>query len=580
MSNHYLPLHQKYRPQRFDDLVGQELIATTLKQALISKKIAPAYLFCGPRGTGKTSSARILAKSLNCLNGDQPTISPCGSCNLCKAISNGNALDVIEIDAASNTGVDNIRDLIEKSKFAPVQARWKVYVIDECHMLSTAAFNALLKTLEEPPTRVVFILATTDPQRLLATIVSRCQRFDFRQISLENLIQHLQVIADKEEIRIDEESISLIAKRSQGGLRDAQSLLDQLSLLTQPLTIESVWEFLGEVPEEKLLDLTCSITNNDPVRLLKTSKEMLDNGNEPMAILQGLTSILRDLIIQITSSKHQYLCTISKESIPRLEEVASQTNLEKALQWQLHLKGAETQLRHSAQPRLWLEVILLGMLAKQVEKTGEVKKDLLPRKFKQQEKSLSIDTHEKKNPIDKDMNDTYESPIEKTDEAINPSVPSQNIKEIWEEILAQIELPSTRMLLSQQAELIHLSENQVEIRVSNNWLGMIQSRKKVLEKSILKVLGDSRQIILSSQQVTAKPIESRVEKDKNVNVNNQQLIVKKEIKNTDSKINSNYSKNDLTKNYKKNPDYDNNIDSSTEQFANFFNGEIITVEED
>ena len=202
MITTYEPLHHKYRPTSFDELVGQDPIKSTLKQALISDRIAPAYIFSGPRGTGKTSSARILAKSLNCLKSEKATTTPCGQCELCKGISSGNALDVIEIDAASNTGVENIRELIERSRFAPAKARWKVYVIDECHMLSTAAFNALLKTLEEPPRQVVFILATTDPQRVLPTILSRCMRFDFRRIGLHDLESHLISIAKKEEIDI------------------------------------------------------------------------------------------------------------------------------------------------------------------------------------------------------------------------------------------------------------------------------------------------------------------------------------------------------------------------------------------
>src|SRR4028118_2088039 len=194
----YQPLHLKYRPKNLQELVGQDTIKTTLTNAITSDKIAPAYLFTGPRGTGKTSSARILAKSLNCVNHDKPTPQPCGICDVCQGITKGYSLDVIEIDAASNTGVDNIREIIERAQYAPIQCRYKVYVIDECHMLSVAAFNALLKTLEEPPERVVFVLATTDPQRVLPTIISRCQRFDFRRIPLDALVQHLRKIASIE----------------------------------------------------------------------------------------------------------------------------------------------------------------------------------------------------------------------------------------------------------------------------------------------------------------------------------------------------------------------------------------------
>ena len=239
----YEPLHHKYRPQTFAQLAGQEAIAQTLMNAINQEKIVPAYLFCGPRGTGKTSSARILAKSLNCQKSDRPTSEPCGVCEVCRSITNGSALDVIEIDAASNTGVDNIREIIEKAQFAPVKCRYKVYVIDECHMLSTAAFNALLKTLEEPSPRVIFVLATTDPQRVLPTIISRCQRFDYRRIPLDAMVKHLQEIASKEEIDVTSEAISLIGQLANGGMRDAQTLLDQIKFIIRYHTPERVWGF-------------------------------------------------------------------------------------------------------------------------------------------------------------------------------------------------------------------------------------------------------------------------------------------------------------------------------------------------
>ena len=333
MSPDYQPLHHKYRPQRFDDLVGQVSIVKTLKQALITNRIAPAYLFSGPRGTGKTSSARILASSLNCLKSEKATIEPCGICNLCKEISKGTALDVIEIDAASNTGVDNIRELIEKAQFAPVQARWKVYVIDECHMLSSAAFNALLKTLEEPPLRTVFVLATTDPQKLLQTILSRCQRFDFRRIPTNLLINHLDMIAKEEKIEIDKESIKLIAERSEGGLRDAESLLDQLSLLEPPIKLSSIYELLGEVPENELINLTYSLANNDPTKLLKICRKLIDNGKEAINILQGLTSILRDLVIIKALPNESSLCNISDESFIALKTIVENLSMDHILNW-------------------------------------------------------------------------------------------------------------------------------------------------------------------------------------------------------------------------------------------------------
>ncbi len=358
----YEPLHHKYRPQTFRGLVGQDAIATTLGNAIRQRRIAPAYLFSGPRGTGKTSSARILAKSLNCIKGDLPTEDPCGVCEVCRAIAQGSAMDVIEIDAASNTGVDNIREIIERAQFAPVQCRYKVYVIDECHMLSTAAFNALLKTLEEPPAHVVFVLATTDPQRVLPTIISRCQRFDFRRIPLEAMVGHLMAIAEKESIDVTEEAVRLVAQVSQGGLRDAESLLDQLSLLDGQVTVDRVWDLVGAVPERDLLALAEAIAADDATRVLDDARHLMDRGREPLIVLQNLASFYRDLLIAKTAPDRPDLVALTPPTWQRLCAFVQSLDLGVILRAQQHLRASEGQVKNTTQPRLWLEVTLLGLL--------------------------------------------------------------------------------------------------------------------------------------------------------------------------------------------------------------------------
>ena len=358
----YEPLHHKYRPQTFAQLVGQEAIATTLSNALRQQRIAPAYLFTGPRGTGKTSSARILAKSLNCSESDVPTAAPCGVCEICQMIAKGSALDVIEIDAASNTGVDNIRELIERAQFAPVQCRYKVYIIDEVHMLSTAAFNALLKTLEEPPARVVFVLATTDPQRVLPTIISRCQRFDYRRIPLDAMVQHLTAIAQNEGIDVSAEAVELVAQIAQGGLRDAESLLDQLSLLDGQITVERVWDLVGAVPERDLLVLVQAIAQDDGTAVLDQARHLMNRGREPLIVLQNLASFYRDLLIAKTASDRRDLVTLTQPTWNQLCEFAQSLEIQTILHGQQHLRESEVQVKNTTQPRLWLEITLMGLL--------------------------------------------------------------------------------------------------------------------------------------------------------------------------------------------------------------------------
>ncbi len=488
----YEPLHHKYRPQIFADLVGQEAIATTLTNAICQEKIAPAYLFTGPRGTGKTSSARILAKSLNCLASKVPTEKPCGVCEVCKAIANGSALDVIEIDAASNTGVDHIRELIERAQFAPVQCRYKVYLIDECHMLSVSAFNSLLKTLEEPPNSVVFILATTDPQRVLPTIISRCQRFDFRRIAIDAMVKHLRKIAFKENINIAPEAVHLVAQVAQGGLRDAESLLDQLSLLSGQVTVERVWDLVGSCSEPDLITLLQAIAQNNPEAVLDCAHIIMDRGREPLAVLQNLAGFYRDLLIAKTAPHRHDLVALTPLTWMELCEKAKSWDTVTILTGQQHLAKSEVQIKNTTQPRLWLEVTLLGLLPsanseqrtvlsiQPVQGTSQHSKPRLESITAQQltDHPSSIPSEAKDDKETQTKSPSQQPPVDGNHSEPSPatSQPAEtnahqtNLEQDWQLFLSHLRPPSTQILLRQHGCLLAFEEQQAYIGIRTDAL--------------------------------------------------------------------------------------------------------------
>lgn len=351
----YLALYRKWRPQVFEDIIGQDHITRTLKNAVKSGRVSHAYLFCGPRGTGKTSAAKILAKALNCEKGPTPT--PCNECHLCQGINRARVMDVQEIDAASNRGIDEIRELRDKVRYGSAQTRFKVYIIDEVHMLTPEAFNALLKTLEEPPEKVVFILATTEPYKLPQTILSRCQRFDFRRIPVPELIQGLSRVALGEETVVEEEVLHLIARSSEGGMRDALGLLEQvIAYSDDSVTLESAKKILGIVEEEMFVKFGDAILANNLVKGLKITEEVVDSGHDIGKFLRDMSSYFRSLVLLKMQGEGPMQLDTPWSSQEIMREQSKLFRHEGLMSVIEYLGEAISDLRGSSQPRFVLEM--------------------------------------------------------------------------------------------------------------------------------------------------------------------------------------------------------------------------------
>lgn len=355
----YLVLARKWRPQTFEDLTGQDAVSRIFKNAINNGKVAHAYIFSGPRGVGKTTTARILAKSLNCVNG--PTPQPCGKCAACLPIADGSSIDVAEIDGASNTGVDNIRDIREKVRYAPSGNRFKIYIIDEAHMLSTSAFNALLKTLEEPPPHVIFVLATTEPKKIPPTVLSRCQHLPFKKISGLKIKERLKFICNAEGINITESALEMIARAADGSMRDSLTILDQIASFSDNITSAEINDLLGIADAEKLSKLALAVIEGNREDIIKIISELADSGTDLKTFAKDMVQFMRNLLVAMIVNDTEGIIDLSEAETKAISSVKDKTSEEHMALILSELIKAEPGIRSAFYPKIALEMTLIRL---------------------------------------------------------------------------------------------------------------------------------------------------------------------------------------------------------------------------
>ena len=478
MSETYIPLYRKYRPQKLEEVVGQDHIKQALSNAITLGKISHAYLFTGPRGTGKTSTARILAKSLNCIEG--PTVNPCGKCASCVDITNTVPIDVIEIDAASNRKVEDAQNILEKIQYVPVNGKYKIYIIDEVHMLTNTAFNALLKTLEEPPKNVVFILATTESHKVLDTIKSRCQRFDFRRITTDDIAKHLRYISDKENIKISDGALYSIAKNSAGGMRDSIALLDQVSILgeSKEITEEDINNLLGRISFDVLNEMAQYIIDSDSINAVKILEKVYNSGNEPVQILSNLMYYFKNLLIvkNCDSKTTVELTNLNEAQIKELEKQKEVVETHQIVFLIEKIADYIKEIKATVNQQMWLEVALIDLsnltnntklidlqTRLQALESGAVAqtpqrrvatpvqsapKTVVPQPIQPQSISKPVENSQPK-PESKPAQNTVKEKAEEFTPMPKAKMldPSTDIRSLWGELLSHIKSPSTHALL-------------------------------------------------------------------------------------------------------------------------------------
>lgn len=537
MSEKYIPLYRKYRPKNLQEVVGQDHIKKALANAINLNKISHAYLFTGPRGTGKTSIARILAKSLNCKEG--PTLTPCEVCPSCVDIRNSTPMDVIEIDAASNRKVEDAQNILEKIQYVPVNGKYKIYIIDEVHMLTNHAFNALLKTLEEPPENVIFILATTEPQKVLETITSRCQRFDFRRITTDDIIKHLKSIAKLEKIKIEDDALFTIAKNAAGGMRDSLALLDQVSVLDNAKTItsEDVNKLLGRLSFDMLNEMSENIIQSKPQDAVELLVKIYNSGNEPAQILINLLGYFKNLLIVKNCQGDELLIDLTQLNGSQIKILKTQSEnidthqitflIEKIVYYIKELKTTTNQ-------HLWLEVSIIDLanLAKNTSllelqerisrlengqsqttqqpvatKTYAAKPALpeVPAPISKQvvkEEKVSAEVSEKILGPKKEKKDIVEAEVflESPMPVSKPGTKNQdNISGLWLELLQNLSSPPTVSLLSEHTRPIEISEEKVVIGCEKEFaLKMLNgdAKKKAITDAVKKLFNKDVNVII------------------------------------------------------------------------------------